>query len=252
MGASGRLADARGRGVEPLDPVPDPVPGVFKYVVSADCGVSAPAENLELLGVVLFTVCLRPKTVFGTEISDGVIASTQGLFEISSADDAFLALLSLRLSRILLDSPLTCGALVKPELLDPEYDSVVEFETTVEETLVVSIVSPRLGDRPRPAISSSTHPAGVGGTGPKFDESCGGLLVGGAIRRSGVDTLCDLDCDGGGGPGGGGGRGMPGAHLDEEEPRERDVEGVLVAPAEAALRADGAITTGCTGCTCCT
>jgi hypothetical protein len=49
--------------------------------------------------------------------------------------------------------------------------------------------------------------------------------------------LWDLDC--GGGFGGGGGNGIPGSHLDVEEPRDRDVDGVLMAPAEAALRDAG-------------
>jgi len=50
--------------------------------------------------------------------------------------------------------------------------------------------------------------------------------------------LCDLE-DGGGGPGGGGGSGIPGSHLDVDEPRERDEEGVLIAPVDAALREAG-------------
>lgn len=32
---------------------------------------------------------------------------------------------------------------------------------------------------------------------------------------------------------------MPGSHLVDEEPREREDEGVLIAPADAALRAAG-------------
>lgn len=53
--------------------------------------------------------------------------------------------------------------------------------------------------------------------------------------------LCDLDCDGGGGPGGGGGSGMPGSHLVDDEPRERDVDGVLIAPVDAARRDAGGL-----------
>ena len=48
--------------------------------------------------------------------------------------------------------------------------------------------------------------------------------------------LCDLDW--GGGPGGGGGSGIPGSHLVDDEPRERD-DDVLIAPVEAALREAG-------------
>jgi hypothetical protein len=209
-------------------------------------GVSPPLANLELLGVVLFTVCRRPSIVLGTEISEGVIASAQGLFELSSATIALRALLSLLLSRILRDSPLTCCDLAKPELLEPEFDSPVVVDGAVEATLDVSIVSARFGDLPRPPTSSSTQPAGVGGTGPKLDPepklelSPGGRLVGGETIRSDPDTLCDRDWEGGGGTGGGGGSGIPGAHLAVDEPRERDDEGVLIAPADAARREAGA------------
>jgi hypothetical protein len=85
--------------------------------------------------------------------------------------------------------------------------------------------------------SSSVQPAGVGGTGPSVDNS-GGLRVGGETRRSLVRLmLCDLDC--GGGPGGGGGNGIPGSHLVDDDPREHEDEGVLIAPADAALREAG-------------
>ena len=54
--------------------------------------------------------------------------------------------------------------------------------------------------------------------------------------------LCDLEPDGGG-PGGGGGRGMPGSHLAVEEVLEWAAEeGVLIAPADAALLAAGGLT----------
>jgi len=49
--------------------------------------------------------------------------------------------------------------------------------------------------------------------------------------------LCDLDC--GGGPGGGGGSGIPGSHRVVDDPREREDEGLLIAPADAALREAG-------------
>ena len=62
--------------------------------------------------------------------------------------------------------------------------------------------------------------------------------MGGETRRSVVRViLWDLDC--GGGPGGGGGSGIPGSHRVEDDPRERDDEGVLIAPVEAALREAG-------------
>ena len=52
--------------------------------------------------------------------------------------------------------------------------------------------------------------------------------------------LCDL-LEGGGGPGGGGGNGIPGAHLEVEEPRGREAEGTFIAPAETALRDAGGL-----------
>ena len=109
----------------------------------------------------------------------------------------------------------------------------------LEPTLDVSICSPRLGDLPLSVEeSSSTHPAGVGGTGPNVDI-VPGLLVGGETTRSVVLVmLWDLDV-GGGGPGGGGGNGIPGSHRDLEEARDcEEVE--LMAPVEAArLEAGG-------------
>lgn len=102
----------------------------------------------------------------------------------------------------------------------------------------MSITSPLFGDL-APRMSSSTQPAGVGGTGPK-DEAivAAGLLVGGETIWSDVLLmLCDLDV--GGRPGGGGGNGMPGSHLDVDDPRDREDDGVLMAPAEAALRDAG-------------
>lgn len=162
------------------------------------------------------------------------MASAHGLLEGSSVTALLLVLLSVLLSRILFGSPLTACALAKPDELDPELDSAAVLELTLE----VSMWSPRFGDLPLPAMSSSTQPAGVGGTGPNVDIGPG-LLVGGETTRS-VDRvmLCDLDA-GGGGPGGGGGSGIPGSHLVVDEPRERDDEGVLIAPVDAALREAG-------------
>lgn len=117
VGASGRVEETSGRGVEPLDPVPAVLgPGVVCMDNSADFGVTPlplPGGNLALLGVDLLIVGFRLSTVDGTVISAGVIASTQGLFEFSSALVVagvlvlFLALLSFLLSRILFGSPLT-------------------------------------------------------------------------------------------------------------------------------------------------
>lgn len=134
---------------------------------------------------------LWPRTlVGGTTISAGVIASAQGLFDAASLI-ALLVLLSFLLSRMLFGSPLLAGVRVNPDALDPEFDSVL---CILEFTLEVSICNSGCGDLPLPArfISSSTQPAGVGGTGPKFDMGPG-LLVGGDITRSFVRLiLCDL------------------------------------------------------------
>lgn len=46
---------------------------------------------------------------------------------------------------------------------------------------------------------------------------------------------------GGGGPGGGGGSGIPGSHLDVEDPRDREDVGVLIALAETARREAGGL-----------
>lgn len=116
----------------------------------------------------------------------------------------------------------------------------------LELILDVSIVSPLLGDLPLPDTSSSTQPAGVGGTGPRFDMRPGRRVGGETIRSVDRLMLCDRDC--GGGPGGGGGSGIPGAHLVDEDPRERDDDGVLIAPVDAALREAGGLdSAGCTG-----
>jgi len=109
----------------------------------------------------------------------------------------------------------------------------------LELILDVSIVSPLLGDRPLPDTSSSTQPAGVGGTGPSFDMGPGRRVGGETIRSVDRLMLCDRDC--GGGPGGGGGSGIPGSHLVDDEPRERDDDGVLMAPVDAALLEAGGL-----------
>lgn len=59
------------------------------------------------------------------------MASAQGLFDGSSTAEALFrpVLLSLRLSRIVFDSPRTARDLDKPEELEPELDSCVELET---------------------------------------------------------------------------------------------------------------------------
>jgi len=94
--------------------------------------------NLALLGVDRVIVGRRPSTVGGTTISDGVIASAQGLFDGSSGATAlFLVLLSVLLSRILFGSPRTAWVLAKPEELDPELDK--SLATVLDEALSVSI-----------------------------------------------------------------------------------------------------------------
>jgi hypothetical protein len=181
VGASGLLDEPGGRGVDPLDDVPGPnCTGVLCDDTSVDLGVSV-LFDLALLGVDLVIVGRRVSPVL-TMMSEGVIASAQGLFEVSSATTVFLALLSLRLSFILFGSPLTAVFLTRPDELEPELDSPAAL---LELILDVSMVSPLLGDLPLPAIemSSSTHPAGVGGTGPSVDIG-GGLRVGGDVRRS--------------------------------------------------------------------
>jgi hypothetical protein len=194
--------------------------------------------DLALLGVDLVIVGRRASTVEGTTISEGVMASAQGLLDGSSGAALLRVLLSVLLSRILFGSPRTACALANPEELDPE---LAKSEVTVlEDALAVSMWSPLLGDLPLIDMSSwpSTQPAGVGGTGPKVESRWGGLLVGGDTKWSFVRViLWDLDC--GGGPGGGGGNGIPGSHRVVEDPREREDEGVLMAPADAALREAG-------------
>ena len=84
----------------------------------------------------------------------------------------------------------------------------------------------------------------MGGTGPNVDIGAG-LFVGGDITRSFVPLmLCDLEDDGGG-PGGGGGRGIPGSHREVDDPREREDDGVLIAPVDAALREAGGLDSNC-------
>jgi len=178
----------------------------------------------------------------GTILSLGVIDSAQGLFEGSSAI-LFPVLLSLLLSRMLFGSPFMAWCLAKPDVLEPELESgAAELDATLLE---VSITSPLFGDLPLLEASSSTHPAGVGGTGPRveFEYVVFGRLVGGDVMARSVVRLilCDL-LEGGGGPGGGGGNGIPGAHLEVEEPRGRGFEGVvLIAPVDTALREAGGL-----------
>lgn len=203
--------------------------------MSADLGAS-PGNDLPLLGVDFVIVgLLASPPLAGTTISEGVIASAQGLFEVSSW--IFLVLLSVLLSRILFGSPLTCCERIKPDELEPELD---ESAIVLELTLEVSIVNPKFGDLPRIVTSSSTQPAGVGGIGPKVDSGPG-LRVGGEITRSVAPVmLCDLEFAGGG-PGGGGGSGIPGSHLVLEDPRDCEEDDVLIAPVEAALREAGGL-----------
>ena len=56
---------------------------------------------------------------------------------------------------------------MRPDELEPEFDSgAAELDATL---LDVSITKPLFGDFPLREISSSTHPAGVGGTGPNVE-----------------------------------------------------------------------------------
>jgi hypothetical protein len=153
----------------------------------AEFGVSAAFwKDLPLLGVDLVIVGRRPRTVTGgTIISEGVMASAQGLFDGSSIATCLPVLLSLRLSRMLFGSPLTACALASPDETDPEFELDSGVELIV--IFVVSICSPRLGDLLLGSASSSTHPAGVGGTGPRLDiGAAAGRRVGGEITGSGV------------------------------------------------------------------
>ncbi len=172
-----------------------------------------------------------------------MIESAQGLFE---ASETLLVLLSFLLSRMLFGSPLIARALDNPEVLDPELDSGLSIlELTLE--LEVSMDNPGFGDLPLPdgIASSSVQPAGVGGTGPS-DDIGPGLRDGGDASLLSLDRfmLCDLGCGGGGGPGGGGGSGIPGSHLVVEDAREW-VDGVLMAPVEAALLEAGGRESSC-------
>lgn len=92
----------------------------------------------ELRGVDLVIVGRLPKTVFGTTISLGVIASAHGLFETSSRTACFPVLLSLLRSRMLLDSPRTAPVRVNADELESEFDSPTVL---VDMALAVSITS---------------------------------------------------------------------------------------------------------------
>lgn len=87
-------------------------------------------------------------------------------------------------------------------------------------------------------MSSSIQSAGVGGTGPSVEM--GGRRVGGDTTLSDVRVML-WDRGAGGGPGGGGGRGIPGSHLATDDDRDLAEDGVLVAPAETALREAGGL-----------
>ncbi len=178
-------------------------------------------------------------------MSDGVIviASAQGLLDDSSG--CLPLRLALLLSRMLLDSPRIAPLLEKPS--DPEPDAGPLGP--VSAALAVTICNGGTVGRPCGSFGSllglSTHPAGVGGMGPKVEIGCGRRVGGGIIGSLLVSLvkLCDLELVGGGGPGGGGGKGIPGSHLLVEMVRERDPcdDGVTIAPAEAALLDDGGL-----------
>lgn len=184
------------------------------------------------------------------------IAFAQGLFEGSSIARVRLSLL---LSRMLFGSPLTAPVLLRPEEAPPP-EVVPEVDDSgaamLELVLDVSMWRVLLEEfPPLDEESSSTQPAGVGGTGPRDETAseleCPGRRVGGDVIRS-VDeerlALWDLDC--GGGHGGGGGSGMPGSHLDldVDEARDRALDGVSIAPVETALRDAGGRESTCITC----
>lgn len=178
VGALSLLDDPGGRGVDPLDEVPCATnTGVECEDISADLGVSAWLD-LALRGVDFVMVGRRVGPVL-TMISEGATAAAQGLLDGPSGTAFCLALLSLRRSLMLFGSPLTALFLANPEEFEPEFDSTPA--PLLEVTLDVSMLSPLLGDLPLPAISSSTQPAGVGGTGPRFD-------IGGSLRVGGDAT----------------------------------------------------------------
>jgi hypothetical protein len=208
------------------------------------------SERLDraLLGVRAAIPVRWPTMVRGAIFSPGDMALAQGLFEGSSTVRVRLSLL---LSRMLFGSPRTARARDSPEDAPPP-DVLPEVDDSAAATLELAVLEvsmwrvlveefPPLDD-----VSSSTQPAGVGGTGPREETAseleCPGRRVGGDVMRS-VDeerlALWDLDC--GGGHGGGGGSGIPGSHLDLEvdEARDRALDGVSIAPVEAALREAG-------------
>jgi hypothetical protein len=85
---------------------------------------------------------------------------------------------------MLLGSPRTARALVNPDELPPDIED--SAATVLELTLEVSMCNPMFGDFDLTVISSSTQPAGVGGTGPRLDigarlDEPPGRRVGGAV-----------------------------------------------------------------------
>jgi hypothetical protein len=111
---------------------------VFWPTVFDEFGVSMPWNERPLRGVDFVIVGRLPSTVIGTTISDGVMASAQGLFDGSGSDVFLPVLLSLLLSRMLLGSPLTARARYNPDELEPEFES----GATLVVTLDVSICNP--------------------------------------------------------------------------------------------------------------
>jgi hypothetical protein len=122
VGASMRLEEEGGRGVEPLDSVAKEFSVGVLCPVLAELGVSTPWCECVLLGVDLVMVGLLPSTVIGgTVISDGVMTSCHELLDGSSTVGFLPVLLSLLLSRMLLGSPRTAGARDRPAELPPEW-----------------------------------------------------------------------------------------------------------------------------------
>lgn len=187
---SGRLADARGRGVDPLDGPPPMPPGVLCEDTSPVRGVSERLDRA-LLGVREVIGGRWPTMVSGVICSPGDMAVAQGLFEGSSTARVRLSLL---LSRMLFGSPRTALALVRPEVPATEVEdesgaAVLEPELEVSGCTVLLEGFPALNE-----ASSSIQPAGVGGTGPRDDtarvEGWPGRRVGGEeIRSMDVERL---------------------------------------------------------------
>ena len=151
VGASSRLAEASGRGVEPLDGTPPPNPGVLcaDAIISPVRGVVSDKFERALRGVRVAICgrcccCCWLTMVSGVMWSVGAMAFAQGLLEGSSTTATATATarvrLSLLLSRMLLGSPRTAPARVRPdEAGPPELDVEESGAAALELELDVSM-----------------------------------------------------------------------------------------------------------------